>query len=104
VKIVSATLKLERQGFGFELRRGNFAIYVDGHEVGSIDWHGSVELPIEPGDHALQLRAGRYSSASHSFSVSDGSMVSFRCHGARIWPTYLASFVKPDLAISLRRE
>jgi hypothetical protein len=101
---MSATLKLERQGFGIELRRGSFAIYVDGQEVGSIDRQGSVELPIEPGRHVLQLRAGRFSSASHSFEVPDGSMVNFRCHGARIWPIYLASIVKPDLGISLRRE
>jgi hypothetical protein len=34
--------------------------------------------------------------------VPDGDVASFRCHGAMIWPTYLVSFLKPDLAISLR--
>jgi len=28
----------------------------------------------------------------------------FRLHGATIWPLYLASVVKPDLAIRLKRE
>ena len=100
---MSASIKLERRAFGIELRRGTFVIYVDGEQVGSIGSHDSVELPVEPGRHALQLRAGRYSSSSRSFDVSDGSMVSFRCHGARIWPMYLASILKPDLAIALRR-
>jgi hypothetical protein len=87
-----------------ELRRGTFAIYLDGQQAGSIDSRDSVELPIEPGRHVLQLRAGRASSASRSFDASDGSTVSFRCGGARIWPIYLASIVKPDLGIGLRRE
>jgi hypothetical protein len=30
--------------------------------------------------------------------------VNFRCHGAGIWPIYVASIVRPDLAISLKRE
>jgi hypothetical protein len=73
-------------------------------KVGTLDSRTSVELPIEPGRHVLQLRVGRYSSANRSFDVSDGSVVSFRCNGARIWPIYLASFVKLDLAIWLQRK
>jgi hypothetical protein len=101
---MSATLKVERRAFGIELRRGSFAIDVDGQQVGSIESRDSVELPIEPGHHVLQMRAGRFSSARRAFDVSDDSMVSFRCNGARYWPVYLASIVKPDLAIALRPE
>jgi hypothetical protein len=101
---VSGTLKLERSSFLMELRRGSFAIYLDGQQAGSIDARASVELPIEPGHHVLQLRAGRASSPSRSFDASDGRTVSFRCSGARIWPIYLASLVKPDLGIVLRPE
>jgi hypothetical protein len=36
--------------------------------------------------------------------VADGQVASFRCHGAMVWPRWVASFVKPDLAISLVRE
>jgi hypothetical protein len=38
---------------------------------------------------------------AESFDAPD-SVVSFRCHGAMIWPTYVVSFLKPDLAISLK--
>jgi hypothetical protein len=41
---------------------------------------------------------------TRSFDVSDGDTANFRCHGANIWPRFVASLVKPDLAISLRRE
>jgi hypothetical protein len=36
--------------------------------------------------------------------VADGETVAYRCHGANLWPIFVASLVKPDLAISLRRE
>jgi hypothetical protein len=100
---VPVTLRLTRETpFAIELRRGVFDIAVDGKTVGSIENHGTVEVPIEPGHHGLQIRAGRYSSRVEVFDVADGGVVSFRCHGAMIWPTYVASFLKPDLAISLK--
>ncbi len=101
---MSTTLKLTRQGFGMELRRGTFNIEVDGEHVGSIEWHGEVEIPVEPGSHSLRLRAGRFSSRPHAFNARDESIVSFRCHGAMVWPRYVASVFRPDLAISLTRE
>jgi hypothetical protein len=61
-------------------------------------------VPIEPGHHTLQIKAGRYTSRIHPFDTADGEIVNFRCNGARIWPLYVASIVKPDLAIALRRE
>ena len=60
--------------------------------------------PLEPGRHDLVLRKGRYSSRTRTFDVAAGEFVHFRCNGARIWPTYVASIVKPNLGISLRRE
>jgi hypothetical protein len=100
---VSATLSLTREApFAFELRRGVFDISVDGSTVGTIGSHKTVEVPLEPGHHTLQIRHGRYSSRNESFDVPDGDVVSFRCHGAVVWPTYVASIIKPDLAISLR--
>ncbi len=102
---MSATLRLTRETpFAFELRRGTFEIAVDGKTVGAIKSHETVDTPIEPGHHTLQLQAGRYSSRDHSFDLADGEVASFRCHGAMIWPTYVVSFLKPDLAISLRPE
>jgi hypothetical protein len=103
---MSATLQLTRDvGFAaFELRRGRFEISVDGQPVGSIANHDTVEIPIEPGRHNLVVRKGRYASRTRTFDVAAGEVVHFRCNGARIWPTYVASIVKPDLGISLRRE
>lgn len=100
-----ATLRMTRKvAFGIELRRGQFEIMVDGRSVGAIEYHGTVETSIEPGRHTLRIRKGRYSSKDHSFDVADGEAVSFRCHGARIWPMYVASIFMPNLAIALERD
>jgi hypothetical protein len=101
---VSGTLRLTREGFGTELRRGRFEISVDGKSVGSIERHETIETPLEPGEHILRIRAGRYSSRDCSFAVADGEVVNFRTHGAMVWPRYVASIVRPDLGISLERE
>ncbi len=101
---MSATLKLVRDGVGMELRRGSFEIDLDGVRVGSIEWHETEEISIEPGHHTLLLRRGRYRSRPYAFDVRDESAVSFRCHGAMMWPRWVASALKPDLAISLARE
>lgn len=87
-----------------ELRRGTFHVLLDGNDVGSIDMHGVVEMPIEPGRHTLQVTAGRYTSSRRFFDAIDGAIVNLRCSGARIWPVYLASLVKPDLALTLTLE
>jgi hypothetical protein len=99
---MSATLRLTREGVGMELRRGLFEILIDGKSLGSLKYHETFEAPLQPGHHALRIQAGRYSSGDQSFDAADGETVNFRCHGAMVWPRYLASFVKPDLAISLK--
>jgi hypothetical protein len=101
---MSATLRMTREGAGIELRRGRFEIVADGQSVGSLERHETVETLLEPGHHTLRVRAGRYSSHDHSFDVADGETVYFRCHGTMIWPRYVASIVKPDLAIALKQE
>jgi len=101
---MSATLRLTREGLGIELRRGLFEILVDGKSLGSLEYRETFEAPLQPGHHALRIQAGRYSSRNQSFDAADGDTVNFRCHGAMVWPRYLTSFVKPDLAISLKRE
>jgi hypothetical protein len=103
---VPATLRLQREtpGVLVELRRGTFEVLLDGSSIGTINNGDTVERPVEPGHHALRIRRGRYSSREHSFDAADGDVVSFRCSGALIWPLWLASFIKPDLAIWLRPE
>ena len=101
---MSATLRLVREGVGIELRRGTFDILVDGKCVGSIERDDALEAPIDPGRHTIRIRAGRYSSPDRSFQASDGETITFRLHGAMMWPRYVASIIKRDLAIALRRE
>ena len=98
-----ATVKLTREGFGIELRRGTFHVLVDGRDLGTIEFGATVEEPIEAGRHTLRIVAGRYSSEPRSFEAADHEVVGFRCHGAMIWPRYVLSVVKPNLAISLKR-
>jgi hypothetical protein len=100
-----ATLRVTHDhGFGVELRRGRFEVLADGKTVGSVEDHETFETPLEPGRHMVRVRKGRYSSREDSLNVADSDVVSFRCHGVRIWPMYLVSIVVPDLAISLKRE
>ena len=99
------TLQLVREkNFVMELRRDTFRVLLDGKDVGSIDSHQTIEVPIEPGHHTLQVKTGRYTSSPRPFDAADGEVVNFRCNGARTWPLYLASIVKPDLALTLKRE
>jgi len=100
---MSATLRLERsvRGIGFELWRRPFSVTVDGKDIASVEVNGRVEAPVEPGEHTLQIRAGRYTSRSLSFDVPDHDIVSFRCYGAMLWPRFVASLIVPSLAISL---
>ena len=102
---MAATLQLVREtGSLMELRRGPFHVLLDGNDVGSIDRHQTIKVPVEPGHHTLQVKAGRYTSGRRPFDAADGEIVNFRCNGAVIWPVYLASIVKPDLALTLKHE
>ena len=99
-----ATLKLTHKAIGAEVRRGTFDILVDGKHVGSVEMNGTLETPVEPGRHTLQVRNGRNSSRPQTFDAAEGEVVAFRCTGKRFLPLFLASFVVPSLAIKLRRE
>jgi hypothetical protein len=101
---VPGTLRVTREGVGIELRRGSFEVTVDGKVVASIERGDTTEAPLQSGHHRLQIRAGRYSSRLYDFDSADGEVINFRCHGAMMWPRYVASIVKPDLAVSLHRE
>jgi hypothetical protein len=87
-----------------ELRRDPFDVILDGQQVGSIEAHQTIDVSIEPGHHTLQVRAGRYSSRPHSFDAHDGETATYRCSGGIIWPLYLASLVKTDLALVLKPD
>lgn len=101
---MTATLKLTHKTIGVEVRRGTYDVVVDGDRVGSLEMNDTIEMPVEPGRHTLQIRNGRNSSRTKTFDAAEGEIVAFRCSGKAILPIFLLSFVVPSLAISLHRE
>jgi len=100
---MAATLRLRHKAIGVEVRRGTYNIVVDGQSAGSVEMNDTIEIPIDPGRHTLQVRNGRNSSRTQTFDAADGQTVAFRCTGKSFLPVFLASFVVPSLAIQLRR-
>ncbi len=100
---MAATLKVTRKTplDVPETHRGTFEALINGKRVGSLQLHDTFEIPVEPGRHALKIRDGRYSSRELPFQVTDGQDISLNCHGRRILPIFLASFVVPSLALKL---
>lgn len=101
---MAATLKLTHKAFGVEVRRGTYDVVVDGQRAGSVEMNDTIEIPVEPGRHTVQVRSGRDSSRTQTFDAAEGETVAYRCTGKRILPLFLASFLVPSLALSLRRE
>lgn len=102
---MSSTVILERATTGVaELRRSRFEILLDDNPAGSIERDQTVELAIEPGQHRLQVRSGRYSSRVQSFNAADGTIVRYRCNGAILWPQYVASLIAPGIGLKLKPE
>ena len=99
-----ATLRLMHKTIGAEVRRGTYGALVDGARAGSVELNQTVDIPVTPGRHTLQVRSGRNSSRTKTFNVGQGEIASFRCGGKNILPIFLLSFVVPSLAISRRRE
>lgn len=100
---VTATLRLTHKAIGAEVRRSPYDIVVDGHRAGSVDMNDTIEIPVEPGRHTLQLRSGRNSSRSQTFDAAASQTVAFRCTGKSFLPIFLASFFVPSLALQLVR-
>ena len=101
---MAATLKVTHRTIGVEVRRGPYDVFVDGARVGSVELNDTIEIPVEPGRHTLQVRSGRNSSRTKTFDAADGETVAFRCTGKSFLPIFLASFAVPGLALQLRRE
>jgi hypothetical protein len=99
-----ATLKLTHKAIGVEVRRGPYDVVVDGERVGSVEMNHTIEIPVEPGRHTLQVRSGRDSSSTETFDSAEDEIVAFRCTGKRFLPIFLASFFVPRLALKLVRD
>jgi hypothetical protein len=100
---MAATLRLTHKAIGVEVRRGPYEVVLDGNRVGSVEMNDTIEIPVEPGRHTLQVRSGRNCSRTQTFDAADGDVVAFRCTGKSFLPRFLASFVVPSLALSLVR-
>ncbi|WP_125610657.1 hypothetical protein [Specibacter cremeus] len=101
--MASATLQVARRGRGF-FAIAPYDIVLDGTVVGSVAREETAELTVEPGHHTLRLRDGRLRSPERPFDVTENGTARFWCRGAQIWPVYVATFVKPDLGITLKSE
>jgi hypothetical protein len=99
-----ATLRLTHKAVGAEVRRRAYDVVVDGALVGSVEMNGTIERALEPGRHTVRVRDGRKSSSTETFDAAEGEIVSFRCTGKRFLPIFLASFVRPGLALKLVRD
>ena len=99
-----ATLKVTHKAIGAEVRRDAYDVFVDGARVASVEMNDTIEVPIEPGHHALQVRSGLKSSGTETFEAEEGEVVAYRATGKRFLPLFLASFVVPRLALVLVRE
>jgi hypothetical protein len=98
-----ATLQLTHKAIGAEVRRGPYDVVLDGEQAGSVEMNDTIEIPVEPGRHTLQVRNGRKSSNTESFDAAEGDIIAFRCTGKRFLPVILASFIVPRLALKLVR-
>ena len=99
-----ATLQVTHKAIGAEVRRGTYDVVVDGARAGSVDMNQTIEIPVEPGRHTLQVRNGRNSSGTETFDAAEDEVVAFRCTGKRFLPVFLASFAAPRLALKLVRK
>ena len=99
-----ATLKVTHKSIGAEVRRGPYDAVVDGERAGSVEMNHTIEIPVEPGRHTLQVRNGRNSSSTRAFDAAEAEIVAFRCTGKRFLPIFLISFVVPSLALKLVPE
>jgi len=101
---MTATLKMTHKAIGAEVRRGTYDVVVDGQRAGSVEMNDTVEIPVEPGRHTVQVRSGRNSSRTQTFEAAESQTVAFRCTGKSFLPIFLASFIVPSRALQLRRE
>ena len=103
---MSATLQL-RRGMTMAVfdRSRSYQILLDGKHAGEIALSQTVEIPVEPGQHALQLTStGRRRSPERIFTAAEESVTEFTCHAQPIWPLMLMALVLPGRWIALKRH
>ena len=63
-------------------------VVLDGERVGSVDMNGTIEVPVEPGRHTVQVRDGRKSRAPTPSTPPMGRSSPSRCTGKRFLPIF----------------
>ena len=101
---MAATLRLTHKTIGVEVRRGTYDVVLDGEPAGSVELNETIDIPVEPGRHTLQVRNGRNSSRTKTFDAADGETVAYRGTGKSVLPVFLLSFLIPRLALTLHRD
>lgn len=101
-----ATLRLSRvwSGLGLGGQSEAWDIVLDGRAVGAVADQEVVEVALAPGHHTLRLGGGRHTSPQRTFDIASAGLLSYRCHGPRLWPLWVAAMIKSDLWISPRPD
>ena len=81
---------------------GPYDVVVDGERAGSVEMNHTIEIPVEPGSHTLQVRDGRDSSSTQTFDAAEEEIAAFRCTGKRFLPVFLASFCRAQVGTETR--
>jgi hypothetical protein len=108
--VAEATLRLSRGYAGNPIsgfltgKSERWNIALDGKVVGQLAYEETVEVSLAPGRHTLRLGEGRHVCRPQTFEVGEDEVVSFRCHGPRFPPQFLAAAIMPNLWITLRRS
>jgi hypothetical protein len=103
---MTATLKVTRNWRAAKwnvVGRHPAEVVLDGTVVASIEAGETAEVSVGDGRHTLRMTSGRRMSPERTFDATDGQTICFISHGP-VGPIFLASFVKPELAIVLKRQ
>ncbi|MGA3353492.1 MAG: ABC transporter ATP-binding protein [Acidimicrobiales bacterium] len=115
IMTAAATVRLSRKGWGSnQSNHGrNWQFVIDGRVVGSIANAQTIEIPVEPGPHALRVRSMRLLlSPEKPFEAIEGQVVGFSCRSRARSPLFVqrsiiwlfVSLVKHDVWISLKPD
>jgi hypothetical protein len=105
---MSATLLLSRHmpmAVALVDRGRSWQILLDGDPAGQIAPDGTVEIPVAPGPHTLQLTStDTRRSPERTFTADEESVTEFACHVQPVWPLLLMALVVPHRWIALRQR
>ncbi|MCC8194594.1 MAG: hypothetical protein LIP28_08115 [Deltaproteobacteria bacterium] len=78
---MAATLRITREN-AFILRVRKLKILLDGAPLGEVGNGKTVEFPVSPGQHTLQVKIDMQASPTLEFSIQDGDAADYVCSTA----------------------